>query len=74
MTDESEQKTVEISVDLARDIADLAAFQAKSHYKHNATTWGDTYHSIARKVNDAVGDDWSDVGIERYEKAGETDV
>jgi uncharacterized protein YjiS (DUF1127 family) len=65
---EEDTETVEVPLWLVRDSADLFGFLARRHYQNNSTTWADRYHGRARELNNVTDDEWTDVGIKRFEE------
>lgn len=61
----SDEETVEVPLRVVRMAVDLLSYNARTAYSHNDTAWGDRFHGPARELNEAAGDDWSDVGMER---------
>lgn len=58
----SDEQMVEIPETLANELADHHKDVARHGYQRNQTRVADQHHSWARRINDAVGRDWQEVG------------
>lgn len=61
-----DEPTVEVPLSAVRASADILKHQARINYSNGPTTWADRFQGHARQLNDAAGDEWDDVGMERY--------
>lgn len=58
------EETVEVSVDLVKDLADEHKDVARYGYKQNEPEMADQHHSWARNLNEKTDRDWEEVGTD----------
>ena len=61
------------STELLRDAMDLAKEEARYHYQKGNQEPGDLFHSLARRINEELNDEWETVGYDRYVRRNSTE-